>query len=373
MILGIDASRMGRAGGTGVEVYSTAIIRSLLKEIQISRGTCFRQVVLYTPRLLSDEVLGGRYPFVEQKVMVFPRLWTQVRLSSAMISEPPDLLFIPSHVLPIVHPGKSVVTIHDVAFMKFPSAYPRMRRWYLWWSTWLAVREASAIIVPSEAVRGDLVRFFSCDARKISVIHHGFDGRSSDDSLGAASDGRILEMFGLDDETPFILYVGRLEEKKNLVRTVEAFLKFREKHPTWKLVLAGMRGYGFEHIFRVVEHADAWSSVVMPGYVTDAERCALYERCRFVTFVSLDEGFGFPILEAASFGKSVLMSDIPVMREITGGDGVFVEPLDVEGIAEGMRQLSTSRPDIKALERLCGKYSWEEAGKVTLRVLTNAV
>ncbi len=377
MILGIDASRAGAEHGTGVEVYSTGIIRSLLKGIHDAKHSPFHGVVLYTPRRLSDEILGGRYPFVEQQVMTFPRLWTQVRLSSAMVSEPPDVLFIPSHVLPLMHPGKSVVTIHDVAFMKFPGAYKLAQRLYLRFSTWLAVREAVKIIVPSEAVKDDLVQLFSCPVAKIVVVHHGFDGANLNKEMNSTHADSLLESFGLGADTPFMLYVGRLEQKKNLVRTVQAFLKFREKHPEWKLILAGMRGHGCEEIFRVVERADAWDCVVIPGYVTDEERSVLYERCRFMTFVSLDEGFGFPILEAASYGKSVLMSDVRVMREITGadaaGDSVFVDPHSVEAIADGMEKLSSHAPRVKALEQLCAKYSWERAGEATLDVLVNLV
>ncbi len=374
MILGIDASRAGKGNGTGIEVYSTGIIRALLKGIHDAKHSPFTEVVLYTPRQLSDEVLGGRYSFVEQKVMTFPRLWTQVRLSSAMISEPPDVLFIPSHVLPLMHPGKSVVTIHDVAFMKFSRAYGLAQRLYLRFSTWLAVREAAKIIVPSEAVKDDLVQLFSCHTEKIVVVPHGYDRSNIGEGASSIHADSLLESFGLGADTPFMLYVGRLEEKKNLVRTVQAFLKFRAAHPEWKLVLAGMRGHRCEDIFRVVEQADAWDCVVMPGYVTDQERSALYERCRFVTFVSLDEGFGFPILEAASFGKAVLMSDIRVMREVAGEDaGVFVDPCDVEAIADGMRELAASRPDVGARARLCSKYSWERAGEATLQVLTDVI
>jgi hypothetical protein len=150
MILGIDASRCVATNGTGVEGYSAAIIRHLLKLIHEQPHSVFDSVVLYTPREIPESVLGGRYAFVEQRVLTLPRLWTQVRLSAEMVQEPPDVLFVPSHVLPVVHPAKSVVTIHDVAFMDFPHAYPLSRRLYLKFSTWLAVREATCIIVPSE-------------------------------------------------------------------------------------------------------------------------------------------------------------------------------------------------------------------------------
>ncbi len=383
MILGIDASRCAAANGTGVEGYSAAIIRHLLKLIHEQPHGVFDRVVLYTPLEIPESALGGRYAFAEQRVITLPRMWTQARLSAEMVQEPPDVLFVPSHVLPLVHPAKSVVTIHDVAFMDFPSAYPLSRRLYLRFSTWLAVREATGIIVPSEAVAEDLVRHFSCPREKITVIHHGFEAERpredrEDNTLSRSHDDRILENFGVTPESPYILYVGRLEEKKNLVRLVEAFLKFRETHPDWRLILAGGRGFGFERIFDIVERSDAWSSVVMPGYVTNEEREILYRHCRFSAFVSLAEGFGFPILESMSHGKDVLMSDLPVMREIAGKSygGDFVRPLDVDSIVKGLSRLAAKSEQndlVPKLRAIASSYHWESSAKETLATLTRAV
>lgn len=380
MILGIDASRCAAANGTGVEGYSAAIIRHLLTLIHEQPHGVFDRVILYTPQEISESVLGGRYAFVEQRVITLPRMWTQLRLSAEMVQEPPDVLFVPSHVLPLVHPAKSVVTIHDVAFMDFPSAYPLSRRLYLRFSTWLAVREATGIIVPSEAVAADLVRHFSCPREKITVVHHGFEAARVDsyDDEAHPSDDQILSNFGINSKMPYIFYVGRLEEKKNIARLVEAFLEFRETHPDWRLILAGGRGFGFERIFDIVERSDAWSDVVMPGYVTNEEREILYRHCRFSAFVSLAEGFGFPILESMSHGKDVLMSDLSVMREIAGKSygGEFVQPLEIESIAKGLSRLAakSEQNDLAPkLRVIASSYHWERSAKETLATLSRAV
>ncbi|MFA7278293.1 MAG: glycosyltransferase family 1 protein [Candidatus Gracilibacteria bacterium] len=381
MLLGIDASRVVAMNGTGVEVYSFAIIHHLLEKIRTNSHSAFDRVHLYTPRPLPEGFLGGRYPFVEEHVIPFPRVWTHIRLSAAMLQEPPDALFIPSHVLPIVHPKRSVVTIHDVAFMEFPQAYGRFQRMYLKFSTWLAVREATQIVVPSQAVADDLVKYFSCSKEKISVIHHGFEPNASprthaaDHSMNHQAANSLLQNFNIGLDDPYIFYVGRLEEKKNLRRLIEAFILFRKTHPSWKLILAGSRGFGFEEIFKVVEAHDAWQYVIMPGFVTDEERDALYDHCQFSAFVSLSEGFGFPILESMSYGKDVLMSDIPVMHEIAT-QGVFVDPMNVEDITKGMLKLAEKSSEStpvhqSALKKITAKYSWEVAAEKTLQVLSD--
>ena len=374
MVLGIDASRCGASNGTGVEAYSTAIVRAILKELSVSTHPKFDQVVLYTPHHLSPEILGGRYSFVRQRVIPFPRLWTQVRLSAEMVHEEPDVLFIPSHVLPLIHADKSVVTIHDTAFVHFPKSYSFFQRKYLTFTTWLTVREAKKIVVPSEATKRDLMETFTCPENKISVVLHGFEGSPHVESK---KDMELLQEFGLDMDSKYIFYIGRLEEKKNLVRLVRAFMKFKKKFPEWRLVLAGNRGFGFEKLFQEVEKNDLWDSVMMPGYITDEERSVLYRHCQFVAFVSLAEGFGFPVLEAASFGKSVLASDIAALREVGGSALTYCNPLDENKIFEGLVAMAhrdnSSGDSENILGKLVKKYSWEKAGKETLRVLESVI
>lgn len=385
MLLGIDASRCVASYGTGVEAYSSAIIQHLLEKIKSHPHGRFDRVHLYTPHPLPTDFIGGRFPFVEERVISLPRLWTQVRLSAEMLSEPPDVLFIPGHVLPIIHPRKSVVMIHDVAFMAFPQVYTFTKRMYLKFTTWLGVREAAKLLVPSQVVADDLVRYFSCPREKIQVVHHGFEmpgarEQQHYDLIEDRPSTDILESFGLTSETPYIFYVGRLEEKKNLARLIEAFLQFHETHPTWKLVLAGSRGFGFKQIFEIVEKRDAWNAVIMPGYITDTERADLYRQCRFTAFVSLAEGFGFPILESMSYGKDVLMSDLPIMHEVSGKGfkGTFVDPLDVSAIAAGLSSLADSTASVPhnhqdALRRIPMQYSWDRAADETLRLLESVI
>lgn len=388
MILGIDASRSAVDYHTGVEVYSREIIRAVLRQLAHDAHPVFDRVVLYTPRPLSDDELGGRYPFVEQHLIRMKRLWTHIGLSLAMISHPPDVLFIPSHVLPLFHADRSVVTIHDVAFMREPRSYTRIQRAYLRFSTWLARREATRLIVPSAATRDDLKTFFHCPAKKIAVVPHGIDhlfaadGRTAHGTgVSAATDAAALEPFGLLPETPYIFYVGRLERKKNLVCMIEAFLSFQKKHPSWKLILAGTRGHGFDEIFQLVERHSAWGSIVMPGFVTDAERDMLYRHCRFVALLSRAEGFGFPLFEACQFGKPIVASDLPVFKEHLIHGVTFVDPDDVSAIAKAFATVATATaaaaehartaPTVALPAAVRDELTWNRCGDATLAVLTS--
>lgn len=407
MKIGIDASRATCELRTGVETYSSCLLPPLVD--LITRGG--DEAILYSPRpltgfggdatvLKSDCTPGQknkdafekkdileRKGVLERKnvhvrVMRFPRLWTQVRLSMEMRQNAPDVLFVPSHTLPVVHPARAVITIHDTAFMEFPEAYSLFSRTYLRLSARFAVKRAKKIIVPSGATRDQLVRFFSCPIEKISVVPHGFSPDSfSTSSLSEERIDEILSLFGLRRDTPFVFYIGRLESKKNVVRLIDSFMCFHEKFPEWQMVLAGGRGEGFSKIMHAMslhEKDGSWDCILMPGHITDEERAVLYRFCQFVAFPSLSEGFGFPLLEAAWHRKRVLASDISALREVALGSEYFVDPLSVEAMANGMDNLARSDDrevnnyDWEKISECLCEMSWEKCAQSTLDVLLAA-
>ena len=148
MHIGIDASRALVERRTGTEVYSLELIRALLA---LDSGHRF---TLYTNGGNGERVApagaGGAW---ENRSIPFPRLWTHLRLSAEMLARPPDALFVPAHVLPLIHPRHSAVTVHDLGFLHFPGAHRTLDRLYLQWSTRWNARQAAAVIADSEATR----------------------------------------------------------------------------------------------------------------------------------------------------------------------------------------------------------------------------
>ena len=140
MKIAIDASRYGHSQATGVEKYSYEIINRLTKYAENSG----HEVKLYVRELLPN------FPKEMQVVIERKRFWTLLGLSKKMRQDKPDVLFVPSHVLPLKRPKKSVIMIHDIAFDRHPKVYGLRQRLYLKWSTKYAVKHASTILVPSE-------------------------------------------------------------------------------------------------------------------------------------------------------------------------------------------------------------------------------
>lgn len=366
MKIGIDASRYSHPEATGVEWYSWQIINGLVGAAgKTDEIVLYSREKIFAPTGTKNRVLPGK------------RLWTLRSLSKEMKSNPPDVLFVPSHVLPLTIPEKSVITIHDVAFKHLRTSYSFSQYKYLNWSTKSAVKRATKIIVPSEATRDDLISFFKCPKDKIEVIHHGFEPpnvkQKDIDNVFEKSDA--FKYFGLKKDTPYILFVGRLESKKNLVRLIEAFKDFSSLHGNYQLVLAGKRGLGFAEIPKIINELGLVGKIVIPGYVTEEEKAALYKYCNLFAFPSLYEGFGFPVLEAFHYKKPVLTSHVSCLPEV-GGDAVhYVDPYDVESIAMGLEKLVNDHDYTENLVELGKKrleeFTWKDASKKTLNVIKN--
>lgn len=338
MKIGIDASRYSHRYATGVEWYSYQIINGILSEALKHPDV---EVLLYSPADVGIPKEFEHPRKIRKMIMPFKRFWTLLRLSWEMRKNPPDVLFVPSHTLPLIRPKFSVITIHDVAFRYLKKSYPKLNYWHLNWSTKYAVKHASKIIVPSEATRRDLIEFFKCPPGKISVVYHGFKKPSRHDgSLAPISEN--LKFFGFDKKFPYILFVGRLESKKNLARLVEAFKIFSEHKPHYKLVLAGKQGFEFDEILKKVSKFKLEDKVIMPGYIDEEEKKYLYENCEIFAFPSLYEGFGFPILEAFYYGKPVATSHVSCLPEVAGDAAIYFDPFDVSEIANVLEKLANN-------------------------------
>ncbi len=369
MLIGIDASRATSRRRTGTENYSLHLIREVLA---VSGGHSLR---LYfneapAPDLFPDGAV--------RRIMPFPRLWTHLRLSWEMLRDAPDLLFVPSHVLPLAHPPRCVVTIHDLGYHYYPQAHTLSQNLYLRWSTRYNARTARRVLADSEATRGDLIHFYGTPADKIDVVYPGRDEALLPVSdLAALADVRAR--YGLAN--PYLLYVGTLHPRKNLVRLVEAFALLLEalgsrREPAsqdLQLVLAGQKGWLYEEIFGRVRRLGLTDRVVFTGYLPGADLPALLSGALAFVFPSLHEGFGLPVLEAMSCGTPVVCSDASSLPEVAGDAALLVDPLDTEAWAEALGQIlrddALRRTLVERGFRQVRRFSWRRCAEQTLRIL----
>ena len=324
MLIGIDASRAVAARPTGTEVYSQRLIQALLKLESPHR---FR---LY----LRGGPLAGTFPGAELRIMPFPRLWTHLRLSWEMARRPPDVLFVPAHVLPLVHPRASLVTVHDLGYLYFPEAHPLGQRWYLDLSTRWNARFAAHVLADSEATKADLVARYTTPPEKITVA---FPGR--DETLTPVDDPVAIEAlkarYGIGGA--YYLYLGTLQPRKNLARLIAAFAALP---PDTVLVLAGRRGWLYESLFAQVRRLGLEGRVLFPGYIRAEDKAALLSGALAFVFPSLYEGFGLPVLEAQACGCPVITSTTSSLPEVAGDAALLVDPSEPAAIGAAMARVA---------------------------------
>lgn len=367
MVIGIDASRAVLGQKTGTENYSFNLIRSLAKIDQRN------QYFLYLNQSLNQvgvfrERLGLSENF-EIKSLPCPRFWTQIRLASEMLwhKKEIDVLFIPSHTIPWIHPKNTVVTIHGLEYEYFPDAYSRFDLWHLRQTTKLATVWAKKIITVSKNTKKDLIKFYKTKPEQIEVVYHGV-GDLSQDQINL-SKVKLLQ--------PYIFFIGRLEARKNLVRLIDAFGKLKkEKKIPHKLVLAGKPGFGFEEISKAIKKFGLDKDIILLGFISDREKLGFFKGAHVFVFPSLYEGFGMPLLEAMKAGVPCACSKIPSLSEIGGEAVLYFDPEDPGEIArviwEVLSDSNLREKMIRKGQNRAADFSWEKCAKETLEVLKKA-
>jgi glycosyltransferase involved in cell wall biosynthesis len=369
MLIGVDASRIARARRTGTEAYSLYLIRAL---VEIGSSHHFR---LYSPASLpADAVSIESDTEAEVRVIPFPRLWTHLRLAWELSRHAPDVMLVPAHVMPLVCPVATVVTVHDLGYLHYPQTHRRFDRWYLDATTRRHARLAAHIIADSQATCRDLVDQYQADPKYISIVYPGYDEslhRIEDPETVAAARSR----YGI--QTTYLLYLGTLQPRKNLVRLLEAFARLQLPTADTQLVLAGKKGWLYDELFARVKRLGLEERVIFPGYVRDEDKAALLSGAAALVYPSLYEGFGLPVLEGMACGTPVLTSNVSSLPEVAGQAALLVDPLDVESIASGMRQIVTDddlrRRLIEEGYQQIHKFSWVEAAHQVLQVLESVV
>ena len=258
-----------------------------------------------------------------------------------------DLLHCPTFRAPPRSSVPLVVTVHDLAVLRFPEAFNRWTRVYSSLAVPRAVRGADVLIAVSEFTKRELVELLGVPERKIRVIPNAA--------------GEVFTPSGEAAEGEYVLSVGTLEPRKNLTRLAEA-----ARRAKLELRIAGPRGWG------KVE-ADG-AGVRWLGEVPDSELAALYRGALCVAYPSLYEGFGLPVLEAMACGAPVVTSAGSAAEEIAGGAAVLVDPRDPASIAAGIEQALGRREELGrlGLER-ARHYSWDKVADQTLAVYQEAM
>ena len=286
-------------------------------------------------------------------------LWEQTGLPLAARRLKVDLLHGTDFSRPVAYGGHMVNTIHDISPFVDSQYFSPVQRMYKRVLISYAIRKSSAIVTDSEFSRRQIIEHFPLKGSRVFVI-----------PLGVTQGNGAVHHKA---DPPYLVFVGNLERRKNLVRLVEAFRLLRERrHIPHRLVLAGKRGHGWEEIQAAIERGGIRGFVDVPGYVSSKELARLYRSADLFVFPSLYEGFGLPVLEAMACGTPVACSNAASLPEV-GGDAVeYFDPCNVEEMAAAIERVLDS-PSLQAEMREKGlrqaaKFTWEECARKHLEV-----
>ncbi len=387
MRVGIDYTAAVRQGA-GIGRYTRCLVQALLEldarnEYVLLAATAGLSGMA---RNKADAAASGsRYSFVDMPIRANVRsvslpvtdrslaiLWHRLRLPLwvELACGSLDIFHSPDFTLPPVRRAQTVLTVHDLSFMRVPeSTHPRLRS-YLLQAVARSVRRADIVLADSECTRADVIDLLDVDACRVKVIYPAVERR-----FQRVQDAQTLDAVRMRYGLPgkFLLGVGTLQPRKNFRRLIEAYDRIKaDLAGDIHLVIAGGAGWLYEGIFQRVEELGLKDNVHFPGYVADEDLPALYTLADLLAFPSLYEGFGLPALEAMACGTPVVTSNASSLPEVVGDAALAVDPMDVDALAASIRAV-LGDPMLRAVMTERGlaqaqKFTWTQAGQRLLDV-----
>ena len=370
MRIGIDYTAAVRQGA-GIGRYTRELVRALAKLDQANDYVLF--AAAGGQRLVDT---GWPPSFQMHSVPLSDRtlaiLWHRLHLPLwvELATGPVDIFHSPDFVLPPVRRARTMLTVHDLSFIRYPQCADANLRAYLNKVVPRSVHRADLVLADSQNTKDDLAELLGVASDKIEVVYPGVEER-----FRPIEDKATLEEVRKRYNLPprFILGLGTLQPRKNFARLIEAFADLRSFDIAQdrfaicnlRLVIVGGKGWLYEDIFAAVERLGLGEKVVFPGFIADEDLPALYNLADLFVFPSLYEGFGLPPLEAMACGTPVITSDTSSLPEVVGEAGLMVEATDVAALAEAMKRVlgdNALREGMitKGLEQ-AGKFTWEKA------------
>ncbi len=369
MIIGVDGNEANVREKVGVSMYTLKLLEYFQR---ISSAENKFIVFLKDPP--RDE-LPFQTAYFKYHVVPGKFGWSQLFLPISLVlkhftKNRINVFFSPAHYSPRFHFCPTVVTIHDLSYFHYPQEFLKKDLYKLKAWTQYSIERAKHIIAVSQTTKKDLVRFYPFTQQKTTVVYNGME-REKSENVTPSTNFKFL------DRNSYILYVGTLQPRKNIVNLIRAFRIFHNTNPLYKLVIAGKRGWLFDLIFKEAQDLYVNEHIVFPGYVSDEELSTLYRNAFCFVLPSLYEGFGIPVLEAMSYGAPVIASFNSSLPEVGADACLYIDPHSPSDIAEKLEVLkknsSLRKELIKKGKLRVQSFSWTKCAKETLDVIHNSL
>lgn len=336
MKVAIDVHSIGAQAG-GNETFYRELLQGLTENESPNSYTLF-YTHAHAPSLVR---VDERFKWV--RIPQNPVIRISFALSAILRELQPDV-FHCQYILPPRVKCKTVVTIHDLAHERYPQFSPRLEGLRMRRLVPSSARRADHIITVSEYSANDLVSLYGVPRSKITVAYQAPSPKfKPGDKL--SSQEQLKAKYGIS--SPFLLYVGRLQARKNLTRLVEAFARVHTNHAHLKLVLVGKPDLHHEQLLAKVEQLGLKEAVIFPGYIASHDLPVFYNAAEIFVFPSIFEGFGLPVMESMASGVPTITSRGSCLEEISGDGALLVDPLSVDSIADAITRLIES-PELRS-------------------------
>jgi glycosyltransferase involved in cell wall biosynthesis len=374
MHIGIDAHAIGARQG-GNETYIANLIKSLA-EID---GDNLYTIYLANAGAAAQwrENFTTRYRNFSVRLLPppTPLVRVPVYLTYELFRRPVDVLHV-QYTAPPFCRVPVIVTIHDLAFERMPETFTRRGSFQLKLTVRRTAKKAARVATVSEYSRQDLLDIYKLPPEKVVVTYNGVEPSFTPRPSVPNEVEEVRRRFGISRD--FLLAVGSLQPRKNLVRLIRAYARLRSELENFRpqLVIVGRKLWLASEIFDEVKRQRWADDVILTGYVADEDLPALYRAARAFVYPSLFEGFGLPPLEAMACGTPVVTSDISSLPEIAGDAALLIDPNDERALANALIEIMNN-DRLRAELREKGiaqarKFTWREAAEKTLRLYREA-
>lgn len=349
MIIGIDGNEANVEKRVGIGEYAFELLREFSK-------LDYNFVIYLKNKPLPDlpkETQKWKY-----KIFGPSKFWTQWRLPLELfLGEKPDVFFSPSHYAPRFSPVPTAISIMDLSYIHYPELFRKKDLYQLVNWTKYSARAASRIFTISLASKNDIIKVYSVPYTRVVVTYPGI------------KPAKIMQnesnSFG-----KYILFVGTLQPRKNIVRLIEAVSKLPSD---LNLVIAGKKGWLFEEILGAPKKFGVEERVKFLDFVKDEDMPSLYKNAVCFCLPSLYEGFGLPVLEAMKYGCPVVLSNVSSLLEAGGDAAIYVDPESIDSIVKGLKRILDDENLRKEMSKKgfarVKNFSWEKTAKETVKAL----
>lgn len=313
----------------------------------------------------SEALRGIEMPIRESAIFpygVYRRIWNYVPISyQSLFPGRTDLSIFFNYIVPPRISGRVVTTVYDMTYLLFPETMDKKNLNRITEGIRYSVERSDHIITISEFSKQEICGLLQVPEEKVSVVYSAPVYSAISAEFGPLA-GR------LNISKPYILYVGTIEPRKNLVRMIRAFEHLKKEYGIpHQLVLAGGDGWQNEEIYQTASQVSCSDELIFTGYLADGEKNTLYRNAAAFVFPSLYEGFGMPPLEAMLSGCPVVCADAASLPEVVGDAAQMVDPLDEEKIAAGILQVLSDESYAAGLVRKgykqAEKFSWDASAQ----------